>query len=75
MKCPFCDTEYDVETLKALDEQLNEDQNVDWNEDEKETWSEEERSHMNIYECSSCGGEVIGDETTSASRNCFILWN
>ena len=67
MKCPFCDTEFDVETLKALDEQLVEDQNVDWNEDEKETWSEEERSHMNIYECSSCGGEVIGDETTSAS--------
>ena len=67
MKCPYCDCEFEVETLKALDEQLETDRNIDWNEENKETWSEEEASGMNVYECSSCGGEVIGDATTSAS--------
>ena len=67
MKCPYCDCEFEVETLKALDKQLETDRNMDWHEAEKETWSEEEASGMNIDECSSCGGEVIGDATTSAS--------
>ena len=67
MKCPYCDCEFEVETLKALDEQLKEDLNTSWNEEEKEAWSEEETSDMNVYQCSSCGGEVIGDATTSAS--------
>lgn len=67
MKCPYCECEFEVETLKALDDQLVDDRNMDWKADEKQAWSEEETSHMNIYQCSSCGGEVIGDETTSAS--------
>ena len=35
MKCPYCDTEFEMETLKAYDEELASDNstNMNWNTD------------------------------------------
>lgn len=30
MKCPYCDTEFDVQTLKSLDEDLNSRDDTEW---------------------------------------------
>lgn len=66
MKCPYCDTEFDLETLKSYDAELkgDKDDELEWKEDERAHFDEE--SGMNIYVCSSCGGEIIAEETTSA---------
>ncbi len=67
MKCPFCDTEFDVETLKAYDEALKQDGTdaMEWDTSGGEAWSEED--NMAVYVCESCGGEVVCDSTTAAT--------
>ena len=69
MKCPYCDTEFEMETLKAYDDELQSDNNtsMDWNTDAIETWSEEDAGDLGVYVCQSCGGEIVSDENTAAS--------
>ncbi|MEE0775828.1 MAG: hypothetical protein U0M15_02055 [Bacillota bacterium] len=70
MVCPFCDTEFDVETLKACDDVLNVQgtDTLDWNEEHVRQWDEGEEDSMTVYVCQSCGGEIIVDENTAASQ-------
>ena len=65
MKCPYCDTEFDVETLKQYDEALKNDQAdaMQWETPEQNA---ERNDGMCVYICQSCGGEVIGSVTTAA---------
>jgi len=69
MKCPYCDTEFEMETLKAYDEDLNKStgDNMSWDSEAGSPWSEGEGEALRIYQCSSCGGEIIGDETVAAT--------
>ena len=72
MKCPYCDTEFDLETLKKYDEQLSKEaeQKYDisyWQTDPGKQWQEGETDGMNVYTCKSCGGEIVSDENTGAT--------
>lgn len=69
MKCPYCDTEFDVETLRSYDDALSRAQEDDmtWNRNEENIWQEGETDHMRLYVCQSCGGEIIAEETTAAT--------
>ncbi len=69
MKCPFCDTEFEMETLKAFDEELKKEMpdNINWKTPSGEQWAEEETDNMTVYGCKSCGGEIVVDGTTSAT--------
>ena len=69
MVCPYCDTTFDVETLKGYDEQLNNKQEdkMDWDESAGTQWQEGETEGMRVYTCQACGGEVVGDATTAAT--------
>ncbi len=76
MKCPFCDSEYSMEELKAKDEGLQNAtgdvqspaQNTEWDMSGGGEWSEEETSNLRSYVCRSCGGEIVGDATTAATK-------
>ncbi|MBQ2726896.1 MAG: hypothetical protein IJF78_14425 [Clostridia bacterium] len=67
MKCPYCDTEYEMETLAAYDTELKEESadSIHWNKPDSE-WDEGENNGLLTYVCKSCGGEIVGDETTAA---------
>ncbi len=69
MKCPFCDTEFEMETLKAFDAELKNEapDDINWKAPAGEQWAEEEISNMTVYVCKSCGGEIVVDATTSAT--------
>ena len=72
MKCPYCDTEFDLEILKKYDEQLSKeaeqkDDISDWQTDPGKQWQEGETDGMNVYTCKSCGGEIVSDENTGAT--------
>ena len=72
MKCPYCDTEFDLETLKKYDEQLSKeaeqkDDISDWQTDPGKQWQEGETDGMNVYTCKSCGGGIVSDENTGAT--------
>jgi predicted RNA-binding Zn-ribbon protein involved in translation (DUF1610 family) len=69
MKCPYCDTEFDVETLIAYDEELKNGtaNEMNWDTEAGGQWQEGEEEGLRIYACQSCGGEIVCDETTAAT--------
>jgi len=65
MKCPYCDTEFETETLKQVDEALSaEGDELDWASSGQSEWTQD---GMMLYSCTSCGGELICHETTAAT--------
>ena len=68
MKCPYCDTEFDMETLASYDDGLNGKQdNMNWETSAGGEWQEGETDGLRSYVCKSCGGEIVGDENTAAT--------
>lgn len=69
MKCPYCDTEFDVETLRDYDKELQSDrkEEMSWDTAGGTSWQEGEADGLRVYVCQSCGGEIVGDENTAAT--------
>lgn len=73
MKCPYCDSEFDIATLQEYNEiSQTEEQEPVWDVYNEESgsgnWSQDERNKVKRYICQSCAGEVITDDTTVASE-------
>lgn len=66
MKCPYCDNEFDIDTLKSLDEKLDSSCEPEWETQTGRGWSDNDG--VCSYVCNSCGGEIICDENTAAAR-------
>lgn len=69
MKCPFCDTEFEMETLKSYDSVLEGEKSdsMNWESVSGGQWHDGETDGLYIYVCYSCGGEIVGDENTAAT--------
>lgn len=69
MKCPYCDTEFEMQTLLDLDEELKKEQpdNMIWHSQAGAEWQEGETDGMLVYGCKSCGGEIVGDAHMAAT--------
>ena len=70
MKCPYCGNEFEMETLAAYDEALKgqQESNMTWQTEAGAEWQPGETEGMRVYACNSCGGEIVGDETTAATE-------
>lgn len=70
MKCPYCDSEFEMETLQAMDEQLKEGKSdsMEWETKAGGEWQEGETDGLSTYVCQSCGGEIVGDATMAATK-------
>lgn len=69
MKCPYCETEYDMETLSGYDADLQNDKSdqMEWETTAGAEWQAGETDGLRSYVCKSCGGEIVGDENTAAT--------
>jgi len=69
MKCPYCDTEFEMETLADYDKELKSEQpdDMNWEPVSGEEWQNGEMDGLRSYVCKSCGGEIVGDENTAAT--------
>ncbi len=69
MKCPFCDMEFDVDALKAYDEELHNTQpdDMNWETAAGSEWQADEAAALKGYVCHSCGGEIVTDANTAAT--------
>lgn len=70
MKCPYCDTEFEADTLREYEEeQLKEDFSPGWDEENVERSTQElgDDDGLVSYTCESCGGEIVADRTMAAS--------
>ncbi|MCF0105709.1 MAG: hypothetical protein HUJ53_02995 [Holdemanella sp.] len=60
-KCPFCETEFDIEQIK---EQVK---NIDLEEKEDVQPDYYRDDGLTVYTCKSCGGEIVGDASLAAT--------
>ena len=69
LKCPYCDSEFELEALAGYDEALDKEpaDGMSWETNAGGQWQEGETDGLRSYVCKSCGGEIIGDETTGAT--------
>ncbi len=69
MKCPFCGTEFEVETLMSYQKELDNHQEdkMDWDVSAGQEWTENETTGMRTYICQSCAGEIVGDANLGAT--------
>ncbi len=69
MVCPYCGTEFEMETLLAYDKELNHTipECLTWDIKAGGRWQEGETEGLRVYTCQSCGGEIVGDETLGAT--------
>jgi len=72
LKCPFCDSVYDVSEFEARDEAaLNENDvpadAIDWDTSGIESFTEEEAGSLSVFVCEHCGGEIVTDPTTAST--------
>ena len=70
MECPYCGNEFEMETLAAYDSELQNDAESDmkWETNAGSEWQDGETNGLNTYQCNSCGGEIVGDDTLAASK-------
>lgn len=70
MKCPYCDTVFDIEALQQeqeLESQPKSPEELKWQAPDQQ-WDEEEAEQFRVYTCESCGGEIMADENTAATH-------
>lgn len=69
MKCPFCDTEFEMETLQNYDAELQKEQpdQMKWETTAGKKWEAGETEGLRSFICNSCGGEIIADVNTGAT--------
>lgn len=67
--CPYCDSSFSADDLKAYTDELAEEgiEDTSWDESSVRAYSTEELKGMKVYTCNSCGGEIIVDATTSST--------
>ena len=69
LKCDYCDNSFDLDTVKAFNESQAEAQKeeIQWEQEERKQWPQEEQQQLRAFQCPSCGGEILCQETTAAS--------
>ena len=69
MKCPYCDSEFDMQALAEYDNVLSAEQTDEmvWETSAGAEWQDGETDGLKTYVCKSCGGEIVGDDTTAAT--------
>ncbi|NLJ70045.1 MAG: hypothetical protein GX328_01080 [Clostridiaceae bacterium] len=70
MKCPYCDTEFEMDAVMQHEEALRSESVKDdftWDVQADSNWQEDELNNFAAYVCQSCGGQIVGDFTTAAT--------
>ena len=68
LKCPYCDTEFDIAAMEQAAQQsanIGQD-SYEWQSNGVE-WQPDEINGMSVYICKSCGGEIVADASTGAT--------
>lgn len=69
LKCEYCDNTFDIDTVRAYNESISQQNAEEFRTEEEphQQWSESEQEHMRAFLCPACGGEIVTDENTAAT--------
>lgn len=70
MKCPFCDSVFEVdEVRKATEPSQEKPEESKKSETENDNeWRADELQGKSVFVCESCGGEIIGDDSLTSTK-------
>lgn len=66
-RCPYCDTEFDIDALLSATDFVDAEDDVSFDTVGDGEWREGESDELRAYVCASCGGELVTDENTAAT--------
>jgi predicted RNA-binding Zn-ribbon protein involved in translation (DUF1610 family) len=69
MKCPYCDTEFEIAALEEYQKEMASTAKDDYawgTEDQIQGWEESDLNELTTGSCPSCGAELVGDKNTVA---------
>ena len=67
MTCEYCDNTFEIDAVKAYNEEAIQAKEDNWQPQEQNNWSEDEQAKVTTYTCNTCGGLLITDEQTAAT--------
>ena len=69
MKCPYCESEFDVDEIVNHNANLDQSGQPDfqWEESQTEELAESDQKRLINFTCPSCGGEIVTEQTTAAT--------
>ena len=68
LKCPYCDSEFDIDSLRQTQDQPElPREDMRWDTQSPNQWREGEQEQLRSFQCTSCGGEILTEETTAAT--------
>ena len=67
LSCEYCGNSFDLETIAVYNEDTKSAESFNWTEREASDWTDEEQNHLQSFQCPSCGGEIMTEETTAAT--------
>lgn len=67
--CPYCDSQFAPDDLKAYTDDLAKEgkEDISWDESLIQEYTEIDKKGIKVYSCDSCGGQIIVDATTSST--------
>ena len=71
LHCDSCGNHFEQDVMRQVDEavsQAAQASEMNWQRDKTGEWTPEEQAQLKSYSCSSCGAEIIADETTAATE-------
>lgn len=68
LTCEYCDNTFDIGTVQAFNEtqSAQPEETVNWDTESQKMWSEQEQQMLHAFQCPSCGGEILTDDTDAA---------
>lgn len=69
MKCPYCESEFEIDVILDHNAKLEESQDSDfqWEESHPENLQEADQNRLINFTCPNCGGEILTEQTTAAT--------
>ena len=67
LTCEYCDNTFELDAVKAYNEAETAPESFEWEPAQEKPWSEDEQTEIQSFQCPSCGGELLTDQTTAAT--------
>lgn len=68
LTCNYCDNTFDVDTVIAYSESTqSREEAFQWDSSADQDWIDAAETGLHSFQCPSCGGEIVTEETTAAT--------
>lgn len=69
LKCEYCDNVFEMDAVRAYNDSTprTDTEEVSWEENTQTQWSSDEQNVIRNFQCPSCGGQIMTEESTAAT--------